>query len=180
MWQAARAGKMPTTKNAGVKDDGSDNHCDKTTVGEAVLSVPNALPVRDDYAEALSYLVTKYARANRYSELKGEAQRNVLVPDQCPSVSEMAGDKVDYKIDAWAMLMPFLVAWMFGAAGVATSPTMASVTPFSMKRCGVCGDIHADKKPKTQKVKKQESAPDDNPDFMDFENPVHETSAAEV
>ena len=43
--QSARAGGFPTAQNDGSAPD--KNHCDKTAVGEAVLQIPNAVPVRN-------------------------------------------------------------------------------------------------------------------------------------
>ena len=42
VWEQAQAGKFPTTRNTGATAD--LNHCDKMSVGEAVMSVPNACP----------------------------------------------------------------------------------------------------------------------------------------
>jgi hypothetical protein len=63
-WENALTGAYPTQKNDGSTD--ARNHCDKVVVGGSLMSTANAMPVRHDLNEALSYLIAWKVANNEY------------------------------------------------------------------------------------------------------------------
>jgi hypothetical protein len=66
-WKNALAGKFPTRQNDGSRLE--RNHCDKVAAGGSVLSIANAMPVRADLQEPLSYLISRKRLNNEYVPL---------------------------------------------------------------------------------------------------------------
>ena len=53
---------------------------DKIAVGGVIMAAPNAMPIRDDLQEGISYLVSRKVTNNEYAGLRDAARQKYIGP----------------------------------------------------------------------------------------------------
>eukprot|EP01043_Picozoa_sp_COSAG02_P070858 COSAG02_NODE_12716_length_1504_cov_5.242670_1_plen_449_part_10 len=95
---------------AGKKEEYTGgNQCKYAAVDVPLLSTENAMPIRDDLQQAMSYVIARKVASNEYAHL-AQLQRNkrgIVKRDSCQGVSQADGPESKSKLDAFHMLAPF-------------------------------------------------------------------------
>ena len=52
------------------------------------MAAPNAMPIRDDLQEGISYLVSRKVTNNEYAGLRDAARQKYIGPGMCPAAAE--------------------------------------------------------------------------------------------
>jgi hypothetical protein len=121
-WENALTGAYPTTQNDGKSAD--KNHCDKVAVGGSLMSTANAMPVRQDLNEALSYLIARKVTNNEYATFRKKAREKFIGADMCPKVGKSA--LAGASIDAFALAGPLFISLVLTATGLVVHGCMVS------------------------------------------------------
>ena len=90
-----------------------------TAVDVPLISVENAMPIRDDLQEAMSYVIARSVAANEYGQLS-QMQRNtrgIVDRDGCVGFAQSEGNS-ESKLDAATMMAPFLICFLFTTGGL--------------------------------------------------------------
>lgn len=96
----ALMGASPTKQNGGTTKE--LNHCDKVAVGGKVMSTGNAMPVREDLLESLSYLISLKVANNEYEDYRQAAREEYIGSSVCPSSVQLDMNS-DASIDIFAL-----------------------------------------------------------------------------
>ena len=115
-WGNALAGRVPTKQNDGSTPE--KNHCDKTSVGGSVMAISNAMPVRQDLLEPLSYLISKKRMNNDYAAVRDAARERFIGQDMCLGAGDPGDDVAAASIDTYALAGPIFISLLCSMGGV--------------------------------------------------------------
>ena len=105
--------------------------CGKTVVENSLFSEANGMPVREEYAHAISYLMAELKATGRYNQLV-EDFKEELLPNvaPCEEKTQFEGEDVE-ALDSYDLLAPLLLCWGLTTAGLASYYTLGYSENFS-------------------------------------------------
>ena len=82
------------------------------------MGIPNAMPVRQDLLEPLSYLISKKRMNNDYAKMRDSARERFIGADMCPGAGELAEAEAAASIDTYALAGPIVISLTLSVTGV--------------------------------------------------------------
>ena len=78
------------------------------------MAAPNAMPIRDDLQEGISYLVSRKVTNNEYAGLRDAARQKYIGPGMCPAAAEKPSGAA---IDEASLAAPVFISFTFTTLG---------------------------------------------------------------
>ena len=105
--------------------------CNKIVVENSLFSEANGMPVREEYAHAISYLMAEQKATGLYNRLVEEFKEELL-PNiaPCEVKTQFEGEDVE-SLDSYDLLAPLLLCWGLTTAGLVSYYTLGYSENFS-------------------------------------------------